>query len=379
MWFYYFTEPIFRYVGRIFKNPMALVPYIFIKKWTLAIYTTSIIVIYLIFTNKVVQEKLLVFTQIMNYELGEAKAIAKHCTSHLANGQWSELWKCIGDHPKYESTEHDQILEEGDAQEINNDLEQAEKSKEIIKKKDQRNYSDSCSELLATINVQISRAQTLREESETFKNECKAYRAQSNKITSTTLSTDSQMLARQEISLQAKRQVILQKQKTLNTEMMETKMRINSLSAYISSNIRSNLDQEFVKKLHQLKESLNKKLEEGLRYESNELECQEGELLDHEQETNEKKTAIEKEFQQNKYETKVLEEKLKRIIESNNDFVEKNRIELRLKQISIQQQKLMQEKRLLHTKITMLQTQKNELSQKKADLKARIEIFNQTS
>ncbi|KJV79838.1 hypothetical protein OTSUT76_2084 [Orientia tsutsugamushi str. UT76] len=39
----------------------------------------------------------------------------------------------------------------------------------------------------------------------------------------------------------------------------------------------------------------------------------------------------------------------------------------------------MQEKRLLHTKITMLQTQKNELSQKKADLKARIEIFNQTS
>ncbi|KJV51844.1 hypothetical protein OTSGILL_1940 [Orientia tsutsugamushi str. Gilliam] len=115
------------------------------------------------------------------------------------------------------------------------------------------------------------------------------------------------MLARQEISLQAKRQVILQKQKTLNTEMMETKMRINSLSAYISSNIRSNLDQEFVKKLHQLKESLNKKLEEGLRYESNELECQEGELLDHEQETNEKKTAIEKEFQQNKYETKVLE------------------------------------------------------------------------
>ncbi|SPR13119.1 Uncharacterised protein [Orientia tsutsugamushi str. Gilliam] len=379
MWFYYFTEPIFRYVGRIFKNPMALVPYIFIKKWTLAIYTTSIIVIYLIFTNKVVQEKLLVFTQIMNYELGEAKAIAKHCTSHLANGQWSELWKCIGDHPKYESTEHDQMLEEGDEQEINIDLQQAEKSKEIIKKKDQRNYSDSCSELLATINVQISRAQTLREESETFKNECKAYRAQSNKITSTTLSTDSQMLARQEISLQAKRQVILQKQKTLNTEMMETKMRINSLSAYISSNIRSNLDQEFVKKLHQLKESLNKKLEEGLRYESNELECQEGELLDHEQETNEKKTAIEKEFQQNKYETKVLEEKLKRIIESNNDFAEKNRIEIRLKQISIQQQKLMQEKRLLHTKITMLQTQKNELSQKKADLKARIEIFNQTS
>ncbi|WP_342638657.1 DUF2670 domain-containing protein [Orientia tsutsugamushi] len=358
---------------------MALVPYIFIKKWTLAIYTTSIIVIYLIFTNKVVQEKLLVFTQIMNYELGEAKAIAKHCTSHLANGQWSELWKCIGDHPKYESTEHDQILEEGDAQEINNDLEQVERYQEIIKKKDQRNYNDSCSELLATINVQSSRAQTLREERETFKNECKAYQAQSNKITSTTLSTDSQMLARQEISLQAKRQVILQKQKTLNTEMMETKMRINSLSAYISSNIRSNLDQEFVKKLHQLKESLNKKLEEGLRYESNELECQEGELLDHEQETNEKKTAIEKEFQQNKYETKVLEEKLKRIIESNNDFVEKNRIELRLKQISIQQQKLMQEKRLLHTKITMLQTQKNELSQKKADLKARIEIFNQTS
>ncbi|KJV51852.1 hypothetical protein OTSGILL_1941 [Orientia tsutsugamushi str. Gilliam] len=163
MWFYYFTEPIFRYVGRIFKNPMALVPYIFIKKWTLAIYTTSIIVIYLIFTNKVVQEKLLVFTQIMNYELGEAKAIAKHCTSHLANGQWSELWKCIGDHPKYESTEHDQMLEEGDEQEINIDLQQAEKSKEIIKKKDQRNYSDSCSELLATINVQISRAQTLRE------------------------------------------------------------------------------------------------------------------------------------------------------------------------------------------------------------------------
>lgn len=379
MWFYYFTEPIFRYIGRVFKNPMALVPYIFVKKWTLAIYTTSIIVIYLIFTNNVVQEKLLVFTQIMNYELGEAKAIAKHCTSHLANGQWSELWKCIGDHPKYESTEHDQILEEGDAQEINIDLQQAEKSKEIIKKKDQRNYSDSCSELLATINVQSSRADTLREERETFENECKAYQAQSNKITSATLSTDSQILARQEISLQAKRQVILQKQKTLNTEMMGTKMRINSLSAYISSNIRSNLDQEFVKKLHQLKESLNKKLAEGLRYESSELEYQEGELLDQEQKTKEKETALETEFQQNKYETKVLEETLKRIIESNNDFAEKNRIELRLKQISIQQQKLIQEKRLLHTKITMLQTQKNELSQKKADLKARIEIFNQTS
>lgn len=379
MWFYYFTEPIFRYVGRIFKNPMALVPYIFIKKWTLAIYTTSIIVIYLIFTNKVVQEKLLVFTQIMNYELGEAKAIAKHCTSHLANGQWSELWKCIGDHPKYESTEHDQILEEGDAQEINNDLEQVERYQEIIKKKDQRNYNDSCSELLATINVQSSRAQTLREERETFKNECKAYQAQSNKITSTALSTDSQVLARQEILLQAKRQVILQKQTKLNTEMMETKMRINSLIPYIRSNMRSSIDHEFVKRLHQLKGSLDEKLAEGLSYESSELEYQEGELLDQEQKIKEKETALETEFQQNKYETKVLEEKLKRIIESNNDFAEKNRIELRLKQISIQQQKLIQEKKLLHTKITMLQTQKDELSQKKADLKARIEIFNQTS
>ncbi|CAM80461.1 DUF2670 domain-containing protein [Orientia tsutsugamushi] len=379
MWFYYFTEPILRYVGRIFKNPMALVPYIFIKKWTLAIYTTSIIVIYLIFTNQAVQEKLLFFTQIMNYELGEAKAIAKHCTSHLANGQWSELWKCIGDHPKYESTEHDQILEEGDAQEINNDLEQVERYQEIIKKKDQRNYNDSCSELLATINVQSSRAQTLREERETFKNECQAYRAQSNKITSTALSTDSQVLARQEISLQAKRQVILQKQTKLNTEMMETKMRINSLIPYIRSNMRSSIDHEFVKKLHQLKGSLDEKLVEGLVYESNELECQEGELLDHEQETKEKETAVEEEFQQNKHETEVLEETLKGIIENNNDFAEKNRIELRLKQISIQQQKLIQEKKLLHTKITMLQTQKDELSQKKADLKARIEIFNQIS
>ncbi|KJV51848.1 hypothetical protein OTSGILL_1939 [Orientia tsutsugamushi str. Gilliam] len=39
-------------------------------------------------------------------------------------------------------------------------------------------------------------------------------------------------------------------------------------------------------------------------------------------------------------------------------LLKRNRIEIRLKQISIQQQKLMQEKRLLHTKITMLQTQK---------------------
>lgn len=379
MWFHYFTEPIFRYIGRIFKNPMAWVPYIFFKKWTLAIYTTSIIVIYLIFTNKVVQEKLVSFTKIMNYELGEAKAIAQHCTSHLANGQWSQLWQCIGDHPKYEPTEHDQMLEEGDEHEINIDLQQAEKSQEIIKKKYQRNYNNSCSELLATINVQISRAQTLREERETFNNECKAYHAKSNKITSTTLSTDSQMLTRQEISLQAKRQVILQKQKTLNTEMMETKMRINSLSAYISSNIRSDLDQEFVNKLHELKESLNKNLEEGLRYESNELEFQELELLGQEQETQDKEKALKKEFQENTNETNLLEEALKGIIENNNDFAEKNRIELRLQQISIQQQKLIQEKNLLHTKIIMLQTQKNELSQKKSDLKARIEIFNQTS
>lgn len=375
MWFYYFTEPIFRYIGRVFKNPMALVPYIFVKKWTLAIYTTSIIVIYLIFTNNVVQEKLLVFTQIMNYELGEAKAIAKHCTSHLANGQWSELWKCIGDHPKYESTEHDQILEEGDAQEIKKDLEQAERYQEITKKKDQRNYNDSCSELLATINVQSSRAETLREERETFKNECKAYQAQSNKIISTASSTDSQVLARQEILLQAKRQVILQKQTKLNTEMMETKMRINSLIPYIRSNMRSSIDHEFVKKLHQLKGSLDKKLVEGLLYESNELEYQEGELLDHEQETKVLEADIDKKIQQNEHETKVLEGTLKGI----NDSSEQKKIELRLQQISKQQEKLIQEKNLLHTKITTLRTQKNELSQKKAHLKGRIEKFNQIS
>nr|WP_245406532.1 hypothetical protein [Orientia tsutsugamushi] len=152
------------------------------------------------------------------------------------------------------------------------------------------------------------------------------------------------MLARQEILLQAKRQVILQKQTKLNTEMMETKMRINSLIPYIRSNMRSSIDHEFVKRLHQLKGSLDEKLAEGLSYESNELEYQEGELLDQEQKIKEKETAVEKEFQQNKHETKVLEETLKGIIENNNDFAEKNRIELRLKQISIQQQKLIQEK-----------------------------------
>ncbi|KJV79848.1 hypothetical protein OTSUT76_2085 [Orientia tsutsugamushi str. UT76] len=53
---------------------------------------------------------------------------------------------------------------------------------------------------------------------------------------------------------------------------------------------------------------MNEKLAEGLSYESSELEYQEGELLDQEQKTKEKETALETEFQQNKYETKVLEE-----------------------------------------------------------------------
>ncbi|KJV55513.1 hypothetical protein OCHUTO_0821 [Orientia chuto str. Dubai] len=355
MWFEYFTEPIFRYVGRIFKNPMAWVPYIFIKKWTLAIYTTSIIVVYLIFTNKVVQEKLVVFSNIMNYELGEAKAIAQHCTSHLANGQWSQLWQCLGDHPKYEPTEHDQQLEKGNQQEIKNDQQQVQKLKE------RKNYRNTTHvELVITSQELHQKAQILKQEWPKLEKEYGQYYA--HESNTSILSTNSKELQKRKQHWQKIRERLLQQQSLLDQEIMACIRRINNVKSYISSNPDINTDAEFIKRLAEQDKVLKADLKNGLSCECDELTRQEQELLDQERNNAEKNI-----------DNANKNERIQHIFKNNKlDSNEQKEMESQLSRLLLQQTELEQEN-------AMLRERRKELSKQKAELKTRIEQFNEIS
>lgn len=105
--FDFFSSTMFRYIGRVFRSPMGWIPYLMVKKWMILVYSTGIISLYLVITNKAVKEKLVIAENILVGEMNNVKSIAQNCTTFAANGELDKLWQCIQRHPEYKQTEFD--------------------------------------------------------------------------------------------------------------------------------------------------------------------------------------------------------------------------------------------------------------------------------
>jgi hypothetical protein len=100
---------LFSKIRLLLKNPMSLFVYGIMSKWFIAIFISSMVVVFWVFKGLEGAGVLKVAEDVVFTALKDTKSIARYCIPKIAKPE--QLWQCIQSPPEYKETEDEKNLQ----------------------------------------------------------------------------------------------------------------------------------------------------------------------------------------------------------------------------------------------------------------------------